>query len=130
MSFADGPADSSAAPLRLPRLLALLDRAGELQREEMAQATVELVDGLLATDRSVRRVQVDVLRRCVAVTIGNVIVRLAVTSAGQALALRQLCQEGDVQLALGLVLDDGRAMLGFSGPEEDVLVTARIDAAA
>jgi hypothetical protein len=29
-------------------------------------------------------------------------------------------------LAMGLALDDGRAMLGFSGVDEDVLISTRV----
>jgi hypothetical protein len=29
-------------------------------------------------------------------------------------------------LAMGIALDDGRAMLGFSGVDEDILITTRI----
>lgn len=115
---------------RLPRLLGLLDQARAAHRRETTEAALDLVDGLLATDRSLRRISLDAKRPSVAVTIENVTVRLAVASPGQLLALRELSRKGDVRLALGLVLDDGRAMLGFSGESEDVLITARIAEAA
>ena len=60
------------------------------------------------------------------VTVDDATIRLAMPSADQALALRDLWRRGPVALAMGLALDDGRAMLGFSGVDEDVLVSTRV----
>jgi hypothetical protein len=111
-------------------VLALLDRAQAAHRRETVEATAELVDGLLGTDRVVRDVRIPPRGGFVLVSVENVTARLAVPSPGQARALRALWLRGPVTLALGLVLDDGRAMLGFSGPDEDVLVSTRVDPAA
>jgi len=91
------------------------------------KATEELLDGLMATDRRVLDVRLESGGGgAVLVTIDNVTVRLAVPSAPQALALRDLRQQGPVSLALAIPLDDGRALLGFSGRDEDVLVSTRL----
>ena len=108
-------------------VLTLFERALEAHHQEARQATEALLDGLMATDRRVRDVR---LERggggAVLVTVDNVTVRLAVPSASQALALRELRQRGQVSLAMAMPLDDGRALLGFSGPDEDVLVSTRL----
>ena len=108
-------------------VLTLFERALEAHHQEARLATEVLLDGLMATDRRVRDVR---LERggggAVLVTVDNVTVRLAVPSAHQAMALRELRRRGPVVLALALPLEDGRAMLGFSGPDEDVLVSTRL----
>ena len=112
-------------------VLALLDRAMEAHHREARQATTELLDGLMSTDRRVRAVRLKSGGGGgVLVSVGNVTVRLAVPSARQAMALRELQRRGPVTLALAMPLDDGRAMLGFSGPDEDVLVSTRVKATA
>ena len=65
----------------------------------------------------------------VMVSLDDATLRLVMPSAGQALALRELWQSGPVTLAMGIALDDGRAMLGFSGADEDVLVSTRVSLA-
>ena len=108
-------------------VLTLFERALEAYHQEARQATGELLDGLMATDRRVLDVRLEGGGGgAVLVTIDNVTVRLAVPSAHQAMALRDLRQQGPVSLALAMPLDDGRALLGFSGPDEDVLVSTRL----
>ena len=108
-------------------VLDLFEQALEAHHRETRQATTERLDGLMATDRQVRDVR---LERggggAVLVTVGNVGVRLAVPAAPQAMALRDLRGRGPVTLVLAMPLDDGRALLGFSGPDEDVLVSTRV----
>jgi hypothetical protein len=108
-------------------VLTLFERALDAHHQEARLATEALLEGLMATDRQVLDVR---LERggggAVLVTIDNVTVRLAVPSAHQAMALRDLRQNGPVSLALAMPLDDGRALLGFSGPDEDVLVSTRL----
>ena len=106
-------------------VLDLLEKALEAHRHEAVQATAELLDDLMATDRQVR----DVRRwsdGAVVVGVGDVTVRLAMPSVPQAMALRELRRRGPVTLALAMTLDDGRALLGFSGADEDVLVSTRV----
>ena len=107
--------------------LDVLGKAIEAHRREQVQATAELLDGLMATDRQVRDVR---LRGgdggAVLVGVGNVTVRLAMPSVLQAMALHELHRRGPVTLALAMALDDGRALLGFSGVDEDVLVSTRV----
>jgi hypothetical protein len=111
--------------------LDLLEKALDAHRREAVQATTELCHGLMATDRQVRDVR---LRGgsggAVLVGVGNVTVRLAMPSLPQALALHELRRRGQVTLALAMALDDGRALLGFSGADEDVLVSTRVKQAA
>ena len=106
-------------------VLDLFEKALEAHRREAVHATAELLDGLMATDRLVRDVR---LRRegAVLVRVGELTVRLAMPSVPQALALRELHRCGPVTLALAMALDDGRALLGFSGADEDVLVSTRV----
>ncbi len=111
-------------------VLDLLEKALEVHRREVVEATTELLEGLMATDRQVRDVRLKSgCGGAVLVSVGNVTARLSVPSAPQALALRQLCRRGPVTLALALPLDDGRALLGFSGTDEDVLVSTRVTSA-
>ena len=114
---------------QLDRLFGILDLASAIRQHASAATLGELADGLLATDRVVRAVRVDGRGRSVAVTIGNITVRLSIASGGQGLALRSLYERGEVTLALALPLEDGRIMLGFAGFDEDVLVSARVAAA-
>lgn len=107
-------------------VLELLDRAHQAHRREVVYATVELLDELLAGDRRVRDVRIRPGRGVLMVTVGDATIRLAMPSAAQSLALRELCRRGAVVLAMGLALDDGRAMLGFSGADEDVLISTRV----
>ena len=111
-------------------VLDLLDRAHAAHRQESVQATVALLTDLLGRNREVRDIWVKPGASAVMVTVGDATIRLVMPSAGQGLALRELWQRGPVTLAMGLALDDGRAMLGFSGVDEDVLVSTRISRAA
>ena len=111
-------------------VLDLLDRAHAAHRRETVRATVALVDDLLGRNREVRDIRIKPGVGAVMVTVGGSAIRLAIPSAGQGLALRELWQRGPVTLALGLVLDDGRALLGFSGVDEDLLVSTRVCRAA
>ncbi len=110
-------------------VLDLLDRAHAAHRQEFVQATVALLTDLLGRNREVRDIWVKSGASAVMVTVGDATIRLVMTSAGQGLALRDLWQRGPVTLAMGLALDDGRAMLGFSGVDEDILVSTRISRA-
>ena len=106
--------------------LELLERAQLAHRREAVRATVALLDKLLAGDRRVRDVRHKRGVAAVMITVDDATIRLAMPSATQSLALRELCRRGPVVLALGLALDDGRAMLGFSGVDEDVLISTRV----
>jgi hypothetical protein len=107
-------------------VLELLDQAHLAHRREAVRATVALLDELLAGDRQVRDVRHQRGVGAVMITVDDVTIRLAMPSATQSLALRDLCRRGPVVLAMGLALDDGRAMLGFSGVDEDVLISTRV----
>ena len=112
-------------------VLALFDRALEAHRREAIQATTELLQGLMATDRRVGNVRLtNGGGGALLVSVGNVTVQLAMPSRPQAMALRELRRRGPVTLAMALPLDDGRAMLGFSGADEDVLISTRVGTAA
>ena len=111
-------------------ILDLLDRAQAAHRRESVHATVVLLNDLLDRDREVRDLWIKPGAGAVMVTMDDSTIRLAMPSAGQGLALRELWQRGPVTLAMGLALDDGRAMLGFSGVGEDVLVSTRVSRAA
>ena len=93
-------------------------------------ATVALLDDLLGRSTEVRDIWIKPGAGEVLVTVDDATIHLAMPSAGQGLALGDLWQRGPVTLAMGLALDDGRAMLGFSGVDEDVLVSTRISRAA
>jgi hypothetical protein len=107
-------------------VLGLLDQAHQAHRREAVRATVALLDDLLARDRQVLAVRIKPGVGALLVTVDDATIRLAMPSATQSLALRELCRRGPVMLAMGLVLDDGRAMLGFSGVDEDVLISTRV----
>ena len=107
-------------------VLGLLDQAHRAHQQEAVRATVALLDDLLARDRQVLDVRVKPGVGALMVTVDDATIRLAMPSATQSLALRELCRRGPVVLALGLALDDGRAMLGFSGVDEDVLISTRV----
>ena len=107
-------------------VLGLLDQAHRAHRREAVSATVALLDDLLARDRQVLDVRVKPGVGALMVTVDDATIRLAMPSATQSLALRELCRRGPVVLAMGLALDDGRAMLGFSGVDEDVLISTRV----
>ena len=107
-------------------VLELLDQAHRAHRREAVQATVALLDELLARDRRVRDVRITPGGGVLTVTVGSATISLVMPSAGQSLALRELRRRGPVVLAMGLALDDGRAMLGFSGVDEDVLISTRV----
>lgn len=107
-------------------VLGLLDQAHRAHQREAVSATVALLDDLLARDRQVFDVRVKPGVGALMVTVDDATIRLAMPSATQSLALRELCRRGPVVLALGLALDDGRAMLGFSGVDEDVLISTRV----
>ena len=107
-------------------VLALLHQAHRVHRREAVGATVALLDDLLARDRQVLDVRVKPGVGALMVTVDDATIRLAMPSANQSLALRELCRRGPVVLAMGLALDDGRAMLGFSGVDEDVLISTRV----
>ncbi len=107
-------------------VLGLLDQAHRAHQREAVSATVALLDDLLARDRQVLDVRVKPGVGALMVTVDDATIRLAMPSATQSLALRELCRRGPVVLALGLALDDGRAMLGFSGVDEDVLISTRV----
>jgi hypothetical protein len=62
----------------------------------------------------------------VSVTVEDATIRLTMPPTNQAMALLDLWRRGPVVLAMGIALDDGRAMLGFSGVDEDVLISTRI----
>ena len=108
-------------------VLGLLDQAHLAHQREAIRATVALLDDLLARDRQVLDVRVKPGVGALMVTVDDATIRLAMPSATQSLALRELCRRGPVVLALGLALDDGRAMLGFSGVDEDVLISTRVN---
>jgi hypothetical protein len=108
------------------QVLELFDDAHLAHRREAVRATVSLLDELLARDRQVRDVRIKHGVGALLVTVDDATIRLAMPSGTQALALRDLYRRGPVVLALGLALDDGRAMLGFSGVDEDVLVSTRV----
>jgi Trp operon repressor len=107
-------------------VLELFDEAHLAHRREAVGATVALLDDLLARNRQVRDVRIKPGVGVLLVTMDDATIRLAMPSAPQSLALRELHRRGPVVLALGLALDDGRAMLGFSGVDEDVLVSTRV----
>jgi hypothetical protein len=107
-------------------VLELLDQAHRAHRQEAVVATVALLDELLARDRRVRDVRIKPGLGVLLVTVDDATIRLAMPSATQSLALRELCRRGPVVLAMGLALDDGRALLGFSGVDEDVLISTRV----
>lgn len=107
-------------------VLELLDEAHQAQRREAVRATAALLEELLDRDRQVRDVRIKPGVGALLVTVDDATVRLAMPSASQSLALRDLCSRGPVVLAMGLALDDGRAMLGFSGVDEDVLISTRV----
>ena len=108
-------------------VLTLFQQALEAHHQEARQVTEVLLGGLMATDRQVHDVQPDRADSgAVLVTVDNVTVRLALPSAPQAAALCELRARGPVTLAMAMPLDDGRALLGFSGPDEDVLVSTRL----
>ena len=107
-------------------VLELVDRAHQAHRREAVHATVALLDELLARDRRVRDVRIKPGLGVLMVTLGDATIRLAMPSATQSLALRELCRRGAVVLAMGLALDDGRAMLGFSCVDEDILISTRV----
>lgn len=107
-------------------VLELLDRAHQAHRREAVAATVALLDDLLARNRQVSDVRIKPGIGALLVTVDDATIRLAMPSATQSLALRELCRRGPVVLAMGLALDDGRALLGFSGVDEDVLISTRI----
>ena len=111
-------------------ILDLLDRARAAHRRETVHATVALLTDLLGRDREVRDIWIKPGAGVVMVTVDDATIRLAMPSVGQGLALRELWQRGPVTLAMGLALDDGRAMLGFSGVDEDVLVSTRVSRTA
>jgi hypothetical protein len=107
-------------------VLQLLDRAHAAHREEAVHATVTLLTELLARKRQVREIRIKPGVGAVLVTMEDATIRLAMPSTNQSKALRDLWRRGPVMLAMGIALDDGRAMLGFSGVDEDVLITTRI----
>jgi hypothetical protein len=107
-------------------VLELLDQAHAAQRQEAVTATVELLTELLAREREVREIRIKRGVGAVLVTVHDATIRLAMPSTNQSRALRDVWRRGPVRLAMGIALDDGRAMLGFSGVDEDVLVTTRI----
>ena len=107
-------------------VLELLDQAHRAHRREAVCATVALLDELLARDRQVRDVRIKPGVGALMVTVDDATIRLAMPSASQSMALRDLCRRGPVVLAMGLALDDGRALLGFSGVDEDVLISTRV----
>jgi hypothetical protein len=113
----------------MTNVLELLDRAHAAHRQEAVHANVELLTVLLAQKREVREVRVKPGVGAALVTMDDATIRLAMPSTNQSLALRDLCGRGPVVLAMGIALDDGRAMLGFSGVDEDVLITTRISLA-
>jgi hypothetical protein len=110
----------------MSEVLELFDAAHLAHRREAVRATAALLDELLARARQVRDVRIKPGAGAVLVTLDDATIRLAMPSATQALALRELSRRGPVVLALGLALDDGRAMLGFHGVDEDVLVSTRV----
>jgi hypothetical protein len=107
-------------------VLGLLDQAHQAHRREAVSATVALLDDLLARSRQVLDVRIKPGVGALMVTVDDATIRLAMPSATQSLALRELCRRGPVILAMGLALDDGRAMLGFSGVDEDILISTRV----
>ena len=110
--------------------LELLDRAHAAHRQKAVDGTVALLTDLLGRNREVRDIWIKPGAGAVMVTVDDATIRLVMPSAGQGLALRDLWQRGPVTLAMGMALDDGRAMLGFSGVDEDVLVSTRVSLAA
>jgi len=116
----------------MSEVLDLLDRAHAAHRRKTVHATVALLNDLLDRNREVRDIWIKpgAGAGAVMVALDDATIRLAMPSAGQGLALRELWQRGPVTLAMGLALDDGRAMLGFSGVDEDVLVSTRVRRAA
>ena len=107
-------------------MLELLDRAHAAHRQEAVDATVTLLTELLARERQVREVRIKRGIGAVLVTVHDATIRLAMPSTNQSRALRDLWRRGPVTLAMAIALDDGRAMLGFSGVDEDVLISTRI----
>ena len=107
-------------------VLEILDQAHRAHRQEAVSATVALLDDLLARDRQVLDVRIKPGVGALMVTVDDATIRLAMPSATQSVALRELCRRGPVILAMGLALDDGRAMLGFSGVDEDILISTRV----
>ena len=114
----------------MSEVLDLFDRAHAAHRRETMHATVALLNDLLGRDRQVRDIWIKPGAGAVMVTIDGATIRLVMPSGGQGLALRELWHRGPVTLAMGLALDDGRVMLGFSGVGEDVLVSTRVSRAA
>ena len=110
-------------------VLELLHRAHAAHRQEAVDATAALLTELLARKREVHEIRIKPGAGAVLVTVDEATIRLAMPSTNQSLALRDLWRRGPVTLAMGLALDDGRAMLGFSGVDEDVLVSTRISRA-
>ena len=107
-------------------VLELLDQAHQAYRREAVSATVALLDDLLARNRQVLDVRIKPGVGALMVTVDDATIRLAMPSATQSLALRELCRRGPVILAMGIALNDGRAMLGFSGVDEDILISTRV----
>ena len=93
-------------------VLELLDQAHRAHRREAVGATVALLDELLARDRQVRDVRIKPGVGALMVTVDDATIRLAMPSASQSMALRELCRRGPVVLAMGLALYDVRALLG------------------
>jgi hypothetical protein len=110
-------------------VLELLDQAHAAHRQEAVTATVALLTELLARKREVREIRIKPGAGAVLVSMHDATIRLAMPSTNQSRAIRDLWRRGPVLLAMGLALDDGRAMLGFSGVDEDVLITTRISRA-
>ena len=83
-------------------VLELLDRAHQAHRREAVAATVALLDDLLARNRRVSDVRIKPGIGALLVTVDDATIRLAMPSATQSLALRELCRRGPVVLAMGL----------------------------
>jgi hypothetical protein len=107
-------------------VLELFDLAHLAHRREAVRATVALLDDLLARGRQVHDLRTGSRDGTLTLAVDDARIRLAMPSAAQSQALRDLCRRGPVVLALGLALDDGRAMLGFSGVDEDLLISTRV----
>jgi hypothetical protein len=110
-------------------MLELLDRAHAAHRQEAVDATAALLTELLARKREVYEIRIKPGVGAVLVTVHDATIRLAMPSTNQSKALHDLWRRGPVMLAMGIALDDGRAMLGFSGVDEDVLISTRISRA-